>query len=162
MGLGLEESGWIMSGVLVLNPSWSLAKETILVLMTAAIPTMWLLNAMVLQPFHQIVLGQNSYSYATIVYITARDWHNMYTTNIMLSTAPRSGDLRLVRNGNSSSSNTRGRLEVYYSGVWGTVCDDSWSTVNTRVACRQLGLSTASTSWTTSSAGGWGFVLYST
>ena len=78
----------------------------------------------------------------------------MYTTNIMLSTAARSGELRLVQNGNSSSSNVRGRLEIYYNGRWGTVCDDLWSSTNTRVACRQLGLSTASTSWTTSSAGG--------
>ena len=66
------------------------------------------------------------------------------------------GDLRLVQNGDSSSFNTRGRLEIYYSGRWGTVCDDSWSTASTRVACRQLGFSTTSTSWTTSSTGGWG------
>ena len=75
----------------------------------------------------------------------------MYTTNIMLST---NGDLRLVQNGNSSSSNTRGRLEFYYSGEWGTVCNDLWSSANTRVACRHLGLPTYKTSWTTSSTGG--------
>ena len=66
------------------------------------------------------------------------------------------GDLRLVQNGISNSSYTRGRLEVYYSGLWGTVCDNSWSSANTRVACRQLGFPTHNTSWTTSSAGGWG------
>ena len=70
----------------------------------------------------------------------------------------RSGDLRLVQNGLTSTSYTRGRLEVYYSGQWGTVCDDSWSSTNTRVACRQLGFSSSSTSWTTSSAGGWVFL----
>ena len=86
-----------------------------------------------------------------------RDKRNFYMHNMTLqSTAPRSGDLRLVQNGNSSSSNTRGCLEVYYSGHWGTVCNVSWSSTNTRVACRQLGLPTSSTSWTTSSAGGWG------
>ena len=68
---------------------------------------------------------------------------------------PSSGDLRLVRNGFTSTSYTRGRLEVYYSGQWGTVCNDFWSSTNTRVACRQLGFSSSSTSWTTSSAGGW-------
>ena len=67
---------------------------------------------------------------------------------------PRSGDLRLVQNGFTSTSYTRGRLEVYYSGQWGTVCNDFWSSTNTRVACRQLGFSSSSTSWTTSSAGG--------
>jgi len=42
--------------------------------------------------------------------------------------------VRLV-NGPSSSE---GRLEVYYSGRWGTVCDDSFSDVDARVACRSI------------------------
>ena len=73
---------------------------------------------------------------------------------ILLFVAPRSGDLRLVRNGFTSTSYTSGRLEVYYGGQWGTVCDDGWTSTNTRVACRQLGFSTSGTTWTTSSAGG--------
>ena len=69
-------------------------------------------------------------------------------------TAQTSGQLRLVRNGDSHAAFTSGRLEVYYSGQWGTVCDDLWDSTNTRVACRQLGYLGSSTSWTTSSAGG--------
>ena len=49
-----------------------------------------------------------------------------------------SGDLRLVNNFGSTSSSA-GRFEIYYRGVWGTVCDDGFGSTEATAACRQLG-----------------------
>jgi len=45
-------------------------------------------------------------------------------------------DTRLA--GNASS--IEGRLEVYYYGQWGTVCDDTFDNIDAGVVCNSLGL----------------------
>lgn len=48
-----------------------------------------------------------------------------------------------------------GRLEVFYNGEWGTVCDDDFSIYAAQVVCRELGFVDAE-SWTPSAKYGQG------
>jgi len=48
------------------------------------------------------------------------------------------GSVQVRLSGNNRPSNA-GRLEVYYNGVWGTVCDDGFDNTDAQVACYMLG-----------------------
>lgn len=50
---------------------------------------------------------------------------------------------------------SEGRVEVYYDGQWGTVCDDDFTIHAAHVVCRELGYVEAK-SWTASSSYGKG------
>ena len=60
--------------------------------------------------------------------------------SLVLGDEVKEGDIRLV----SGSYLWEGRVEIFLSGIWGTVSDDGAGTTDARIVCRQLGYNTNS------------------
>ncbi len=63
------------------------------------------------------------------------------TQDLPVTIEDNTGDLRLMDGTLTDGAGNlcEGRLEIYYDGQWGTICDDYWTKPNADVACRALG-----------------------
>lgn len=66
-----------------------------------------------------------------------------------------SGPIIQLRLAGEKRKHYEGRVEVFYNGEWGTVCDDDFSIYAAQVVCRELGFMDAE-SWSPSAKYGRG------
>ncbi|XP_030626524.1 lysyl oxidase homolog 3B isoform X2 [Chanos chanos] len=104
---------------------------------------------------------EHSYWWSHIVTILLGVWLpacNAQTTPTVRpspSPTPEASEQLKFRLAGHPRKHNEGRIEVFYKGEWGTICDDDFSLSNAHVLCRQLGFVSA-TGWTHSAKYGKG------
>ena len=66
---------------------------------------------------------------------TIANLYNIYSDTDVTYANCTHGDIRLA----GSSIVTKGRVELCFNGVWGTICGDGWDIIDANVVCDQLG-----------------------
>ena len=81
-------------------------------------------------------------SYSSTVYLTSITHYILFYIIIGPSSV---GAMRLLNDGSTSLYNTAGRVQVWYGGQWGNICDDDFyfGFDEADVICHQLGWSGA-------------------
>uniref|UniRef100_A0A8C1BES7 Si:ch211-161n3.3 n=1 Tax=Cyprinus carpio carpio TaxID=630221 RepID=A0A8C1BES7_CYPCA len=119
----------------VLLDSWSLTESSVVCrqLGCGSVLNFYGSSSSSPEPSHECVTGfQCSGSEAHLGNCSSPQTLNCSSTQQLSITCH--GSIRLVGSGGDCA----GRLEVFHSGSWGTVCDDSWDIKDAHVVCRQL------------------------
>lgn len=56
-----------------------------------------------------------------------------------VETPPEALPMRLVPTARKPTTKSEGRLEIFYNGTWGTVCDDQFKESTADLVCNGLG-----------------------